>query len=283
MKMKNATNLLKIESIYFSRAIKFHSEVLNVEMEEIPSSDRRMPRIESVIGRIMKKSFIASFLLSLLMTISFTGCSTDSTGNENQNSAGDYWPTSVDNNWVYTQKGVDNSIKIIETEEVNGVNYYKFDQLQIFGRAVDYSQPLSIKKNKGDYYIKADERNTTTNGVPYKITGYEFLFFKDYLNVNQTWTGTYNYTTTSYSLSKGFARAEVTYTGEILEKGISLTVNGTVFKDVIKFRFTQIEDGIDDVWPTWDNSTDYWIAKNVGIIKFSYEGNSSEHKSHIVK
>lgn len=234
---------------------------------------------------ISKKNNIASFLLSLLMVISLIGCSDDdSTGNENQNSTGDYWPTSVGNNWVYTQKGEDNSIKIIGTEEVNGANYYKFDQLHIFGRAVDYSQPFSIKKNKGNYYIKAGERNITTDGVTYKITGYEFLFFKDYLDVNQTWTGTYNYIESDNAISNPrFARTEGTYTGEILEKGISLTVNGTVFKDVIKFRFTQILDGKDDIWPTWDNSTDYWIAKDVGIIKFSYEGNISEHKSHIVK
>lgn len=232
---------------------------------------------------MISKKNIASFLLSLLMAISFAGCSNDSTGNKNQNSTGDYWPTSVDNNWVYTQGTSEISIKIIGTEDVNGSKYYGFNQLQIFGRAVNYSQPLSIKKNKGDYYIKASERNTTTNGVPYKITGYEFLFFKDYLDVNQTWTGTYNYTTSSNLFSKGFARTEVTYTGEIIEKGISLTVNGTVFKDVIKFRFTQILDGKDDAWPTWDNSTDYWIAKDVGIIKFSYEGNISEHKSHLIK
>jgi hypothetical protein len=233
---------------------------------------------------MISKKNTASFLFFLLMAISFAGCSNDSNDNDNQNSTADYWPTSVDNNWVYTQNGVSNSITITGIEEVNGSKYYKFDQLQIFGRAVDYRQPFSIKKNKGDYYIKVGERNTTTDGVTYKITGYEFLFFKDYLNVNQTWTGTYNYIQSDNAISYPlFARAEVTYTGEILEKGISLTVNGTVFKDVIKFRFTQIEDGIDDVWPTWDNSTDYWIAKNVGIIKFSYEGNSSEHKSHIVK
>ncbi len=221
------------------------------------------------------------------MAISLTGCSDDSTGNENQNLTGDYWPTSVNNNWVYTQEGVDNSIKIIGTEEVDGVNYYNFDQLPIFGLAVYNRQPFSIKKNKGDYYIKVGERNTTTDGVTYKITGYEFLFFKDYLDVNQTWTGTYNYTQSDNAISYPlFARTEGTYTGEILEKGVSLTVNGTLFKDVIKFRFTQILDGKDDAWPTWDYSSDYWIAKDVGIIKFSHDVYNvyiSELKSHKVK
>ncbi|PXY46206.1 hypothetical protein [Flavobacterium hydrophilum] len=240
---------------------------------------------------MISKNNIASFLLSLLTVISLTGCSDDSTDNENQNSTGDYWPTSVDNNWVYTQDTDEISIKIIGTEDVNGSKYYGFNQLDIFGNAtgdaVHNGQPFSIKKNKGDYYIKVGEKNTNVGGVTTKITEYEFLFFKDYLDVNQTWTGTYNYIKSNKASFLPIQLTEGTYTGEILEKGISLTVNGTVFKDVIKFRFTQsIDDVTLNVWPAWDYSSDYWIAKNVGIIKFSsnaYSGKISEHKSHIVK
>ncbi len=252
---------------------------------------------------MISKNNTASFLLTLFMAISLTGCSNDdSTSNENQNLTdnqnlidnkkqnltGDYWPTSVDNAWVYTQGTKEISTKIAETEDINGYKYYKFNQLNIFGRATNTilsnNPPVSIKKNKGDYYIKVDEMNTTVGGVTYKSTGYEFLFFKDYLDVNQTWTGTYNYIESNNAISYPlYARTEGTYTGEILEKGISLTVNGTVFKDVIKFRFTQILDGKDDAWPIWDYSSDYWIAKDVGIIKFSNDGIISEHKSHIIK
>ncbi|WP_031453420.1 hypothetical protein [Flavobacterium chungangense] len=240
---------------------------------------------------ISKKKNIALFLFSLLMVISLTGCSDDSTGNENQNLTGDYWPTSVNNAWVYTGGTDEISIKIIGTEDVNGSKYYGFNQLDIFGGATEVAvhngQSFSIKKNKGDYYIKVDEKNTTIDGVSSKITGYEFLFFKDYLDVNQTWTGTYNYIKSNKASFLPIQLTEGTYTGEILEKGISLTVNGTVFKNVIKFRFTQsIDDVTLNVWPAWDYSSDYWIAKDVGIIKFSsntYNGKISEHKSHKVK
>ena len=229
------------------------------------------------------KKYIIPFGL-LLIAITFISCSNDSSDNSSvQDSTGDYWPTSVDNNWVYTQDGADTSIKIITTEDVNGNKYYEFNQLPIFGRAIEDYPTFSIKKNKGDYYIKVGEINSTAGGVTTKITGYEFLFFKDYLNVNETWQGTYTYTLSSNGASPRLARTEGTYTGEILEKGISLTVNGTVFKEVIKFRFKQIIDGKDDAWPTWDYSTDYWIAKDVGIIKFSNDVNISEHKSHLIK
>jgi hypothetical protein len=228
------------------------------------------------------KKFIVPFVL-FLTAISFTACNDSSDEDVAQDSKGDYWPTSIDNNWVYDQDGAETSIKIIGSEVVNGTKYYKFNQLDIFGRAVEDHPPFRIKKNKGDYYINVGEINITAQGVTTKITGYEFLLFKDYLNINETWEGNYTYTISSNAANPFFALTEVTYTGKILEKGISLTVNGTVFNDVIRFRFTQIIDGKSDAWPTWDYSTDYWIAKDVGIIRFSNDGAISEHKSHVIK
>lgn len=229
----------------------------------------------------MKKFIVPIIFLSTV--ISFTSCSNDSSNNVAQNSTGDYWPTSVDNNWIYGQDATETSIKIIGTQEVNGDKYYEFNQLNIFGRAVEDLPTFRIKKNKGDYYINVGEINITANGVTTKITGYEFLLFKDYLGINETWEGNYSYTKSSNAANPLFALTEGTYKGKILEKGISLTVNGTVFNDVIRFRFTQIIDGKNDAWPTWDYSTDYWIAKDVGIIRFSNDGKISELKSHVIK
>jgi len=213
--------------------------------------------------KLMKK-FIVTFVL-LLTAISFTACNNDSDDDDNQ-STGDYWPTSVDNNWIYTRDGVESSIKITGVNDRNGAKYYKFNQLDIFGRGVEENSALSIKKNKGDYYINVEEMNLTAESVSVKITGYDFLFFKDYLDVNETWEGTYTYTTSNNANSQVYV-TNATFKGKILEKGISLTVKGKVFNDVIKFRFEQILDN-NDAWPDWDYSTDFWIAKDVGIIKF---------------
>lgn len=228
------------------------------------------------------KNFIVSFVL-LLTAISFTACNDSSEDDDAQDSTGDYWPTSIDNNWVYDQDGAETSITIIGDEVVNGAKHYEFNQLNIFGRAVEDHPPFRIKKNKGDYYINVGEINITVQAVTTKITGYEFLLFKDYLNINETWEGNYTYTISSNAANPFFALTEVTYKGKILEKGISLTVNGKVFNDVIKFRFEQILDGKNDAWPTWEYSTDYWIAKDVGIIKFENDGDVSELKSYSLK
>lgn len=229
----------------------------------------------------MKKITISIVLL--FTAIFFVACSDDSS-DSTPDSAGDYWPTSVGNNWVYTKDGTDASAKITGVQEIKGTKYYEFHQLPIFRTGIfNDGTILFIKKNKGDYYIKADEINKTYEGVTTKITGYEFPFFKDYLDVNQTWGGTYTFIETRSSSDPLVMETEVTYTGEILEKGVSLTVNGIVFNDVIKFRFSQIIDNKYDAWPTWDFTTDYWIAKGVGIIKFSTYGNNGEYKSHVIK
>ena len=75
---------------------------------------------------ISKKNNIASFLLSLLMVISLIGCSDDdSTGNENQNSTGDYWPAALNNQWEFSQNGVDQEpMKIISINELDSINVY---------------------------------------------------------------------------------------------------------------------------------------------------------------
>lgn len=229
------------------------------------------------------KKISVSFLLAIFVAISIVGCSSESDDEQNiQDSTGDYWPTAVNNNWVYTQDGDEALIKITEIDDIDGGKYYKFNELEIFGDAVDGQASGWIKKNKGDYYIKIGEVNTTIDGVTAKITGYEFLLFKDYLNVNDTWEGYYTFTQNVSIPDFPVLTAKINYSGKILEKGISLTVKGKVYNDVIKFRFSQSLKG-NDAWPSWDYSTDYWIAKNVGIIKYENDEVTSELKSYVIK
>ena len=63
------------------------------------------------------KNFTISFLLPLLIVFSFIACSNDSSNDDSvaENSTGDYWPTAVDNNWVFTQNGEETTMRIIGT------------------------------------------------------------------------------------------------------------------------------------------------------------------------
>lgn len=229
------------------------------------------------------KNFTTSFLLSLLIAFSFTACSDDSSNDDSsaENSTGDYWPTTVDNNWVFTQDGEETTMKIIGIDEMDGAKYYKFNQMAGAVSSIDAETSVWIKKNKGDYYIKMGEINVDLGIFTGKITGYEFLIFKDYLDVNQSWSGNYTHTTSYNIADYPSIVTKVNYTGIILEKGSTVTINGKDFKDVIKFKFTQSATAAGQASSVIVSN--YWIAKNVGIIKIETNGVVSELKSYLIK
>ena len=230
----------------------------------------------------MKK--ITNFLLlSLFISFSFFSCSSDSSNDEVAGgiSTGDYWPTTIGNSWVFTQEGEESTMEIIGSDEIGGAKYYKFDQMAGVGASLTGEVSSWIKKNQGDYYLKLGDINIDLQGFTGKVTGYEFLFFKDYLDVNQTWTGKYTHTT-SYNIPNfPSIVTNVNYTGKILEKGVSVVLNGTTFKDVIKFKFTQVASITGQ--PTSEVISEYWIAKNIGLIKADNNGTFTELKSYIIK
>jgi hypothetical protein len=228
------------------------------------------------------KKITASIFLSLFIALSFTACNDSSNDSENtENSNEDYWPTSVDNSWVYTQNSQEKTMKIIGIDEIDGVKYYKFSQLVGFESLTEGQFTAWIKKNNDEYYIKIDDIIVKYGDNTGKVSGYQFLLFKDNLAVNQSWGGTYNYTINYNVPDLPNVTTKASYTGTILEKGISLTLNGTIYNDVIKFRFIQKTSingqGISEV------AVDFWIAKNIGIIKMESLGVSSELKSYVIK
>ncbi|MBW4361890.1 hypothetical protein [Flavobacterium taihuense] len=229
------------------------------------------------------KKFTTSFLLTFLITFSFIACTNNSSDDDSttENSTGDYWPTTVDNNWVFTQNGEETNIKIIGIDEIDGAKYYKFDQMIGATSSIGAQGSVWLKKNNGDYYIKMGEINIDYAGYTGKMTGYQFIFFKDYLEVNQTWSGTYS-NTTSYNIPNFPAMVTtVNYTGKILERGSTLMVNTINYKDVIKFSFTQKASITGQA--SSETVTNYWIAKNVGVIKMETNGAVCELKSYVIK
>lgn len=228
------------------------------------------------------KNFKVILFLTLFVAFSFTSCSSDSSnGEENSgNSTGDYWPTAINNSWVYSANKKESTMKIIGIDEIDGNKYYKFDQLTGFGDLASGKASIWLKKNKGDYYIKIGDIEVNAGEFVGKVSGYEFLLFKDYLEVKGTWGGTYTHTIKYNIPNFPNITTKGTYAGEILEKDTSLTVNGLLFKDVIKFSFSQ-NASIDGGKET-NVKTIYWIAKNVGIIKMDNDGALTELKSRVL-
>lgn len=211
-----------------------------------------------------------------------TSCnSDDSNENTTEESTGDYWPTAVGNQWVLDQDGSESVMKIVSSEKINGDTYFKFDQFAGASEEVSGTAVVSIKKVKGDYYLKLDDIVYNSEGVTGKITGYEYIILKDYLEANQTWTGSFSQET-SFNIPN-FPSIKMTskYTGTILEKGVIATIKGVSYKDVIKFKIHQ-ESKVEGEGAV-SVDTEYWVAKDVGIIRAKTGDSVSELISYIKK
>ncbi|RYJ38777.1 hypothetical protein NU08_2363 [Flavobacterium anhuiense] len=209
----------------------------------------------------------------------FNSCSSDSEETAGE-STGDYWPSKVGNQWVFDQDGTESTVKIQSSSNKDGNTYYKFNQL--FGATDEISGTVgaSLKKVKGDYYIVIDEVSYSSEGITGKTTGYEYILFKDYLDVNQTWAGSYSLETSFNIPNFPSLKMNANYTGTILEKGISLKVKEVTYNNVIKFKLhieasTQEQTSSSDIY--------YWIAKDVGIVKLESSGTTSELVSYSLK
>lgn len=240
----------------------------------------------------MKKiTFFATFLI--VMASAFTSCETepidpvlldyeneigtddgedtDDTGSDDGNSDGDYWPMALNNEWLFdsTEENFD-SMKIIGTETIGGAMYYELDNFftpettegQITGTAHTY-----IRKEGGSYsQLVTVTFPPAEPGMPtISVSPYELTFLKDNLAVGGTWTDTATQTTT-FDIP-GFPPFEIVIAleGTIMEKGVTLTVEGETYDDVIKSKLEQNVAGMSVV-------SYNWFAKNVGLIKSESTG-----------
>jgi hypothetical protein len=229
----------------------------------------------------MKKIKCIALMTLFVSTSLFTSCSSDSGSNEDSaNPLVDYWPTAVGNQWVLDQNGTKSTMKIIGSEKVNGDTYFKFDQFVSTSNGGDGSAKASIKKVNGEYFIKIDDIVYSANGISGKTTGYEFIFFKDNLEVNKTWTGTYTQQTSFDYPGIPVIKLVVKYTGTILAKGATETIKNVTYKDIIKFKLHQ-EATVEGETAT-STDAEYWIAKDIGVIKFIFNNTNSDLVSYKV-
>lgn len=238
----------------------------------------------------MKKIYVL-FLLLFVFGISFSSCTKDFEDGGNYNGSnngisengdgsgdGDYWPAAIGNQWILDQNGTEVSMKIIDTEG----DYFKFDSLFGTGDGIEGMGSAYLKKTKGNYLIKMGEINFDYGeGITGKISGYEYIFFKDYLDVNESWTGTFSYATTFSIAGLPPVTMNVSYKGTILEKASSVTIGTITYKDVIKFKFHQEAKILGQAAASSD--AEYLIAKNVGVIEFRTGSSISTLKTYVVK
>ncbi len=236
----------------------------------------------------MKKSIIFKSLIVLFSIISFVSCETEpldseldlsafqnaldpnnpNNPNNNNNppgtSTGDYWPRAVNNQWVFQQTGTSNlTYKMVGTDMFNNQTYYRFDPVTVSGGSATANGAVSwLNKTGANYSIKYDDISIGVPGFTGTITGFEVLLLKDDLAVNETWTGSYTQTTTYSGVPP--INQTTNYTGTILARDVTETVNGETFTNVLKSKLVQITNIQGSSTTT---TTEYWFSKDIGPIK----------------
>jgi hypothetical protein len=230
------------------------------------------------------KSIVKFLILSIaLVTVSCDNepidPAIDLTDNSGGSSAGDYWPTAINNEWIMERDGVAlDPIKIVGTGNFGGQTYYKFAPQSGSGSTTSGTVTNWLNKSNGVYKLKTEDININTGGLTGTQTGYEFIILKDNIAVGQSWNGTYTQTTSFTGIPS--ITLTINYTGTILAKNVSATVDGETYNDVIKVSFVQ-NTSMPGAPPTTINS-EYWFAKNVGVIKSISNDSGTIYESILV-
>jgi len=213
------------------------------------------------------------------------GANNDGSGPPGGESTGDYWPMAVNNVWNYDYVVDDVAQEDFVMEIDANVNYqgnsvFRYLQFMPNGTATDGTEfeglDLSTysRKNGGDYVMTVGDLQLDLGGGMLSLsqTGYSVIMLKDYLNAGATWTSSAQ-TVTSYTSQDPNIPTlpdvimNLDYDFTILEKGISVEVNGVTYNDVIKVGST-----LSSFSPEFPNQiitadSEYYFALDVGLVK----------------
>ena len=213
----------------------------------------------------MKKA--TKFILALsIFSLSFlTSCSSDDaeTIPDYGVTTGNYFPLSENNKWWYENSGEVTLMSVGTSLPINGSTYYR-----VTDSDSQYDIPIWMTKKGATYFHKIEKSNISyDNGVTVSIDEYEMIFFKDNLQVGETWTEKINL---NYRLYNGgnpqTFPASITSTGTILERDATVTIGEVTYTNVIKMKLVAVENINSQIVSI---HSECWLAKDVGMIRES--------------
>lgn len=247
----------------------------------------------------MKRLKHLSLFVVLFSALSFVSCDTEPVdpvlvdNNENPNpnnpnpnnpnnpgsSTGDYWPMAVNNEWVFVEGGeLNEPMKIVGTETISGATYYKINYsfVDAGSDGMTGTANTGIRKNGADYSMRVSVEVPDENGIQINVSPYEFIVLKDDLAAGGTWSQSVVQTTTYVTelpIPMPPIELMLNFTGTILEKDVTATVNGETYNNVIKVKLNQ-EVTLDPNLGggTTTTETILWYAKDIGPIRSQSTG-----------
>lgn len=206
---------------------------------------------------------------------------------------GDYWPFALNNEWQFESSEPQNDapMKIIGTETIDGNQYYRVNYAfadsgtdELTGTAV-----IHFRKVGDSYSQRVSVTVPEQEGIEINTSPYELTLLKANLNVGESWTQSVtqvtSYNMPDFPIDMPDVSTLIELTGTVEEKGVSLTVSGTNYNDVIKVKLVQEitvqMTGIDV--PGVVTTTYIWFAKNVGPIRsVTTSDNNLQNEANLV-
>ncbi len=190
-----------------------------------------------------------------------TGLGSESNVQEEATS-GDYWPRAINNEWNFDSSyyGLV-SYDMISIENIDGIDYYKFDQL--------FGAEAYLRKSGDVYYVRENASGFPIQGYDISTSPLEIALLKDSAQVGDTWSTSVDYVVTFTPTMEGLPEipptpVQANYLFEMLGRDLTRVVEGTEYSDVLHVKLTLTVPGSTDV-----DYTDYYYAKNVGLIEYS--------------
>jgi hypothetical protein len=174
-----------------------------------------------------------------------------------------YQPLTANSTWTYqnTENGTVTDATTVtatsNTKLINGKTFTAFTE--------------KTGSTTGNSYYLVDGNNYTNNSEDFADgVGTDILYLNDKEAVGYTWTGT---AIASNPLVSG------TYTGKIMEKGVTRTILGKSYPDVIH---TQVILHITVIGFGGDTTCDFYAAKGVGLIELDTDDGTDKTTSKIM-
>lgn len=197
------------------------------------------------------------FLIFTFLTLSslfMTSCAGEDKV-DNGTSTGNYLPLAVGNKWTYVdQYDQTDDVFVIKKEKLNDKEYYQVDT-QAASAELGYLIKIWFAKSGAKYFSRTVIEMPSYGAT---VSPMEVVILRDDLNANQTWSQ--NFKLTVKINGYGSQSIPVSVTGKIIEKDISVNVKGVNYSNVIKSYVKINVDG--EI-----SETNYWFAKDIGIVK----------------
>jgi hypothetical protein len=259
------------------------------------------------------------FIFALAIVFSFTSCDNeplddDFPVNQNPNpnnpgsptdpgegSTGDYWPTAVDNIWVYDTENADgstneNDYEMISETTFEGLPAFELDNFFVQSQLDAFDDPTIeltgyLIKNEGNYSYYVPGSETNELGFMTTFQPLNYVFFKDYLEEGESFSDSF-----TFSLTISFEGDEdgidfepidvsttLDYTITVVQRDYEMTINEETFENVIHLNFAS--SYFDEEFnQTISSESDVYFAKDIGPIKIvdqnPTEGFTSEITSY---